>query len=145
MLKNLNSAARLFRIIERHSTQPDGKPATEAWAELLGVTETHPHKRVIAVGELIHAMYRELELASNGLASIKLSKYLYESAFSKIETSLSPLLLSATWGSVRQYFTPEVVTALAFCVEILPNEESEISIEELSSIRNKLLTRQLEA
>lgn len=138
MPKNINSAFRLHRILEQHRTQPDGKQAMEAWAGILNVTEKHPHKRVIIVGELIHAMHRELEYASHGLAKLNFSNNLYETAFSKIETALSPLLLPATWSSVTQYLTPDVITALAFCAEILPNEESEISGAELDSIRNKL-------
>jgi hypothetical protein len=138
MAKNINSASRLLRILERHHSHADNVQTLEAWAELLGVTETHPHRRIVAVGELVHAMHRELEFAATGLASADFSKSLYESAFSRIENALSPMLFPSSWSSVKHYLTPDVFTALAFCTEIIPNEESEISEKELASIRGKL-------
>ena len=138
MAKNINSASRLHRILERHNSHPDGIQTLEAWAALLGVTESRPLRRAVAVGELVHAMHRELESAAIGLASADFSKNLYESAFSRVENALSPMLFPNTWNNVKQYLTSDVLIALAFCAEILPNEEAEISSEELASIQSKL-------
>jgi hypothetical protein len=138
MTKNINSASRLLRILERHTSHADNVQTLEAWAGLLDVTETHPHRRIVAVGELVHAMHRELEHAATELASANFSKNLYENAFSRIENALSTMLFPNTWNHVRQHLAAEVLTALAFCTEILPNEETEISVEELASIRSKL-------
>lgn len=139
MLKNLNSAARLHRILEQAHSQADGTQTLEAWATLFRVSEQHPIKRVVAVGELVHSMHRELEIAATGLADKDFSKPLYETAFSRIENALSPMLFPSQWNSVKQYLTPDTLLALAFCSEILPNEESEISPEELSEICSKVL------
>ena len=95
-------------------------------------------RRAVEVGELVHAMHRELDLAAAGLADAAFSKGLYESAFSRIENAISPMLFSTTWNQVKQYLTADVLTALAFCSEILPDEESQISTEELTSIRQKV-------
>lgn len=138
MPKNINSASRLLRILEQHTSHADSVQTLAAWAALLGVNEQNQHRRAVAVGELVHAMNRELHYASVGLAHANFSPHLYKSAFSRIENALSPMLFPATWNQVRQYLTPDVLTALAFCTEILPNEEAEISTDELSSIRNKL-------
>lgn len=138
MPKNINSASRLLRILENNSVHSDNGQTLEAWISLLGVTETHPHRRIVAVGELVHAMNRELESASAGLALENFSKNLYENAFSKIENAISPMLFANTWNHVKQHLTPEVLTALAFCAEILPSEEAEITAEELTSIADKL-------
>jgi hypothetical protein len=138
MTKKINSASRLFRILERHSSHADNVQTLDAWAGLLDVTETHPHRRIVAVGELVHAMHRELEHAATGLASANFPKNLYENAFSRIENALSTMLFPSPWNQVRQYLAPEVLTALAFSTEILPDEETEISVEELGSIRSKL-------
>jgi len=45
------------------------------------------------------------------------------------------MLLGQSWVHVRQYLTPETMTALAFCAQILPDEESQISPEEIEDIR----------
>lgn len=138
MPKNINSASRLFRVLEKSAIHPDNQLTLEAWVEIFGISETHHHRRIVAVGELVHAMHRELESAAAGLATANFSKNLYENAFSKIENAISPMLIANSWNHVKQYLTPEVLTALAFCAEILPNEEAEISAEELASIANKL-------
>ena len=138
MTQKINSASRLFRILERHSSHADNVQTIDAWAGLLDVTEAHPHRRIFAVGELVHAMHRELEHAAAGLASANFSKNLYENAFSRIEHALSPMQFPSSWNHVKQHLAPEVLTALAFSSEILPNEETQISVEEMGSIRSKL-------
>lgn len=136
MGKNLNSATRLLRILEKASEYQHNAQVLDTWAKLLGVVVTN--RRAVAVGELIHAMHQELDLAAAGLAGANFSKILYESAFTRVELAISPMLLSATWDQVRQYLTPEVLTALAFCTEILPDEENQISAEDLVSIKEKV-------
>lgn len=44
------------------------------------------------------------------------------------------MLLPHTWNNVRQYLTPQNLLSLEFCSEILPDEESVISSEELAEI-----------
>lgn len=138
MAKNLNSATRLLRILEKASEYQDNIQTLEAWAKLLGVAVDNPNRRAVEVGELVHAMHRELDLVAAGLSGTNFSKSLYESAFTRIEHAISPMLLPATWNHVKQYLTPDVFTALAFCTEILPDEENQISAEELSAIRQKV-------
>ena len=138
MPKNINSASRLIKVLEQAHIHADNTQSLEAWAAIFKVTETHPFKRAIAVGEIIHAMHRELDFAASGLAKKDFSTGLYEQAFSRIGNALSPMLLPSQWNSVKQYLTPDTLVALAFCAEILPNEESEISIEEIETIKGKL-------
>lgn len=138
MAKNLNSATRLLRILEPASTNSDDAQVLDVWAQLLGVIDEHPVRRAVAVTQLLQAMHRELHSASVGLLAASFSKSLYESAFSRIENALSPMLLPYKWNNVKQYLTPDVLTALAFCTEILPDEENEISVDELQVVRSKV-------
>lgn len=55
MSKNLNSAARLHRIIAQAQPIADNIQVLEAWARILGVAQDNSFKRTIQVGELIHA------------------------------------------------------------------------------------------
>ncbi len=138
MAKNLNSATRLLRILAKAPEHQDSTQTLEVWAKLLEVDVDSRNRKAVEVGELIHAMHRELDLAAAGLAGANFSKSLYESAFTRIEHAISPMLLPTTWNQVKQYLTPDVLTALAFCTEILPDEESQISAEELEAIRQKV-------
>lgn len=139
MAKNLNSATRLLRILERASEQPDNTQTLDAWSKLLSVTADNPNRRAVEVSELVHAMHRELGVAAAGLESADFSESLYQTAFARIEHAISPMLLPTTWNQVKQYLTPEVLTALAFCAEILPDEENEIALEELEAIQNRVI------
>ena len=138
MTKNLNSATRLYRILKKAGTFPDNLQAVDVCAQLLQVQSDHPIRKAVAVGDLLRAMHHELEIAAARLVTASFSKSLYEAPFSRIENAISPLLLPHTWNQVKQYLTPEVLTALAFCTEILPDEESQISTEDLAVIRKKL-------
>jgi hypothetical protein len=138
MAKNLNPASRILRVLEETTSTTDNTQVLEAWANIFFIKEAQPIKRAVAVTQLLQAMHQELELASNGLAKASFSVSLYESAFSKIENAISPMILPNTWNSARQYLSAEVFTALAFCAEILPDEESQISQEDLIEIQNQV-------
>lgn len=139
MHKHLNSASRLLSVIERAYTIPDNTQTLEAWAQLLGVPEGNPFKRVIQVGELVHAMNHELDLAMQGLAAANFSPNLYEGSFQKILHALSPMLFTSTWNQAKQYFGPDVMTTLAFSVEILPDEETQIPPESFAEIQANMV------
>lgn len=138
MANNLNSAARLLNILQKTANFGDGQPVVEAWAKLLGVQEERNIRRAGAVNQLLQAMQNELDIVTQSLSKSDFSASLYEGKFFQIENAISPLLLSQTWANVKQYLTPDVLTALAFCAEILPDEESGISLEELETIRRKV-------
>jgi hypothetical protein len=111
----------------------------EGWVKLLDVQEKHPRKRVVAITSLMQAMNHEVESTVAGLQKLDFPPKLYEGQFSKIENAISPLILGQNWGNVQQYLTPETLTALAYCAEILPDEESQISSEEIASIQGCLV------
>ncbi|CAG0967922.1 hypothetical protein RHDC4_01093 [Rhodocyclaceae bacterium] len=46
------------------------------------------------------------------------------------------MLLGGAWNQVKQYLLRETFVALAFCTEIIPDEESNISEEALAEISN---------
>lgn len=134
MPKNLNSATRLHNVLKQASAHAENAQVLEVWAKILGVDEKNQFRRVVVVGELVHAMHHELAIASDGLSEANFSEDLYAGAFARIEYALSPLLFPASWNQVKQYLTSDVLTALAFCTEILPDEESQISTDELGRI-----------
>jgi len=138
MGKHLNSASRLLRILQQVDSNPDKANTADTWATILGIVEQHPVKRAVLVTEFMGSIHREIGYATDGLLKENFSKDLYERHFNRIEHAISPLILSHAWSQVKQYVTPEVLTALSFCSEILPDEEVAISNEELNEIRTKL-------
>lgn len=135
MTEKINSAARILNILQRASAYQGNNQAFDAWAKLFNIKEQDSIKRNFMVSQSVYLVYNELELASSGLHAINFSKTAYESAFAKIQAALSPTYLSSSWSSVLNFITPDVLTALSFCKEILPDEESEISKDDLSEIQ----------
>jgi hypothetical protein len=124
-----------LKVLKQASAHKDNTPVLDAWARILGIEEANQARRASIAAELLIAMRRELSVASAGLAKANISQHVYEGALVKIEHAISPLLLPASWNQVKQYVTPDVLTALAFCTEILPDEEAQITDEQLEQIR----------
>lgn len=138
MSTKLNSASRLLRILERANSLPNNMQTLEAWIKLLQVDEDNPSKRALVVGEQIHAMYRELDLIASGMETARFPKTLYDTVIDKVRHALSPMLFATSWDQAKQYFGPDVLTSFAYCSEILPDEESQISVSDLDEIRSKV-------
>lgn len=134
MSKNINSASRLLELLQSIPNHPDNTQVLAVWVNLFAIGEQNPNKKSVVVAERLSAMYRELELVREQMQKANFSESLYEPSISRIEQALSTMLLSAGWNQARQYLTRETFVALSFCGEILPDEESRISSQELSAI-----------
>ncbi len=77
---------------------------------------------------------QELGLVRIGMSQASYSTSLYDDALLALEEAASPMLLPQTWNAVRQYLTPKNLLSLAFCSEILPDEESLISSGDIAEI-----------
>lgn len=138
MPQNINSASRLVALLRNIPGYPDNTQTLEVWAKLFEVNEENPNKKSGVVAERLNAMYRELEVVREQMANANYSEKLYSPAIAKVEQALSMMLLPSTWNLARQYLTPETVIALEFCSEILPDEEAQISSEELAEINTRI-------
>lgn len=134
MPQNLNSATRLYRLLEQAGNHGDGVQVMETWAKILGITEPKPNKRALVVAERLAAMLRELEQVQMQMRQANFSESLYANAIANIEHALSSMLLGGSWNQVKQYLQRETFVALAFCTEIIPDEETDISPEALAEI-----------
>lgn len=135
MPNNINSASRLHALLKSIPAHKDNTQTLEVWTKLFDLSEPNLNKKSMAVAERLGWMYREIELIREQMQKANFSENLYVPATSKLEHALSNMLLPGTWNQVRQYLTPEVFVALAFCAEILPDEESLLSPDEFQEIQ----------
>jgi len=138
MPQNINSASRLVALLRKIPSYPENTQAVEVWAILFGVNATNPNKKSGEVSERLNAMYRELEVVRDQMAKANYSEKLYWPATEKVENALSMMLLPGSWNNARQYLTAETLIALEFCSEILPDEEAQITSEELAEIDTRI-------
>ncbi|MCC2975001.1 hypothetical protein [Massilia sp. IC2-476] len=138
MPKNVNSASRLVSLIKSIPTHPDNTQTVEVWALLFQVQERSPQRRGFVVSERLGATYRELDIVRLQMEAKDYSEELYAPAISRLEAAFSTMNLYNQWPHARQHLTAETMVALAFCAEIIDNEEDLIGTEELTEIANKV-------
>lgn len=135
MPNNINSASRIYSLLERLLNEPDASQVLEVWAALFGVNELNITRKAALVSERLLWMQRELDLVAAHMRESGYSEKLYAKAITNIELSMSTMMLSASGNEVKRYLPPDTLLALAYCSEILPDEESQILAEELDQIQ----------
>lgn len=133
MYKHTNSASRIHALLSEAQRQGD-KPTYAMWAALFDVKAKDDQQLAEYVLSRLNWLHIELQLLEERVRAGGLSAHLYEPAFARVRQIISPLNLAAGWQGVRGNLTPDVLLAFAFCNELLPDEESEIESEELTSI-----------
>ena len=135
MPKNINSASRLHSLLEKALNEPDSTQVVEAWAKLFAINEPNGNLKAALVSQRLLLVHKELELISAQMKELNYSETLYTNAISNVEYAISTMILPNTWNNAKQYLRPEYLTALAFCSEMLPDEESQISLDDLEKIQ----------
>jgi hypothetical protein len=134
MPKHKNSASRLHGLFNQLQGHTDQTQVFSAWVQTFAISESTPNRQALEVARRLESVNRELALVRDGMSQATYSASLYEGAISAFEEAASPMLLPHTWNNVRQYLTPQNLLSLEFCSEILQDEESVISSEELAEI-----------
>lgn len=138
MPKNLNSATRLRHILIQAESIHDNTPVVDAWASIFGITESNQSKKSVFVSSNIRLMLDELENVRSQMRSTEFSEELYSPSLSQIENTLSMTILGGHWSQIKQHLRPETLCSLAYCTEILPSEEDQISQDDIEAIRTLL-------
>jgi hypothetical protein len=138
MTSKRNSATRILAVLEVALREPQNPPTHSVWAKALGLDVNGSPRTLQSVVQLLTAMSAELDLAREHLAKIDFTKSLYEIPLDKIENAISPIHFTNSWLQVSHLLAPDVIISLKFLVEILPDEESEISEESLEEINRKV-------
>lgn len=133
MYKNINSASRIHALLSAAINQPN-KAIWGVWADVFGVKGANDTETAEMVLERLHWLHIELQLLQAQAQKASLSPHLYEGALSRIRSALSPVILGSSWEGTRGNLAPEVLLTVAFLNEVLPDEESAISEEELQRI-----------
>ncbi|MEZ5444578.1 MAG: hypothetical protein R3F45_02190 [Gammaproteobacteria bacterium] len=81
---------------------------------------------------------REIQAIAKQLGERDLSPELYSKLVERLRSSIQPSFLNGPWSNVISQIKPETLTALAFCAEILDDEEVAIDAEELGEIERRV-------
>lgn len=137
MYKHVNSASRIHALLTKAVQQPD-KALFLVWADVFGIAGHDEAQTAQLVIVRLHWLHTELQLLERQVRAANVSSHLYELAFARINTILNPLQLPASWQGLRGHLSADVLLALAFCNELLPDEESSIDPKELDAIADEV-------
>ena len=138
MEEKINSIARILNIFNEVTPLNEAEQCLSVWSRFFELDSQDQIKNSIHVSNLLSQIHFELEIAREQMKKTSFPENMYDSAFNCIENAISPLLIAQQWTHVKQHLRPEVFTALNFCCHILPDEESEISEEDIQAIQQKL-------
>ncbi|MGS0726363.1 hypothetical protein ACVBIO_14905 [Shewanella sp. 0m-8] len=141
MAVNINSAYRVREILKIVSTKPDKTPCHEVWSEVFKIEETDASRKNFRISRCLADLHDEVEFIRSEMLKLGYSSELYNSSLNACNSIFAVQLITSQWSSPKQQIRPEILVALGFCSEILPNEEELVdltNLEELASMAAEL-------
>ena len=138
MPKKINSAYRIHKIISSTTNQPPNSPTLGVWAIAFDIKESSGTKIGLKVAQRLDYLLYELTLMKNQLMKSDIEEDTYTSEIQHIELAIDPVYFNSTWNSVTQYLTPVTIKSLLIFSQSLPNEEIEITSDEINELFARL-------
>lgn len=138
MPKKINSAYRIHKILSSTSGQPPNSPTIGVWASAFDITESSGTKVGLKVAQRLGSLLNELTLMKSQLLKSDIEEETYTSDIQQIELAIDPAYFNSTWNSVTQYLTPVTIKSLLIFSQSLPNEETEITSDEINELFARL-------
>ena len=138
MPKKINSAYRIHKILSTTTNQPPNSPTLEVWANAFDVKESSGTKVGLKVALRLDSLLSELTLLKSQLLKSDIEEETYSQDIQHVELAIDPVYFNSTWNSVTQYLTPVTIKSLLIFSQSLPNEESEISSDEINELFARL-------
>jgi hypothetical protein len=138
MPRHINSAYRALRILRRAVDQNPNLSALDAWVRVFDIKSDDSIDRAFAVTNKLSLLYGEITSAREAMSVGAFSPELYEAAFNNALRAIDPAYLTATWSQFSQRLDPQTLNALAFCSELLPDEENPLGDEDIDSLWARL-------
>lgn len=126
MIDESNPAGRLHKILSDAKIQNDRTQVKKAWASVLDIEEND----VLVTKSVVELYSLSQEIQSLIKMNEDLNHELYLSSFAQIERAFFPLNLETQWSTVKSHLSPEALTRLQFCAELLSDFYSEESLSE---------------
>jgi hypothetical protein len=144
MPKNINSAFRIYQIMEKARLSDGGKSVHNMWLDVFEIKEGGM-KASHGVSENLSLVNLEMENVIKMMSEANFSSDIYRPYFDKLLNVINPQNLSQQWNQLRTHnLTEATMIVVRYCSEILPNEEdllSEAEIQELELSVDQLLEK----
>ncbi|OXX66858.1 hypothetical protein, partial [Vibrio sp. V03_P4A6T147] len=134
MARNINSAFRVREILQSVVSKPDQVVGSEVWAEVFDIKEVDSSRKNFRISRCLADLHDEVEQIRVEMLKLGYSADLYDSSLNSCNIAFAVNLIGNSWVSAKQNIKPEVILALGFCSEILPNEEELVDLENLEQL-----------
>lgn len=134
MPDHINSASRLYSILDEGSAFSGDMATLKVWALLLHIKEPYDVGLSIDVSERLLWLNQELEILKRQLRNVGLHEQCQDSVLKHIEQALSPVYLATDWNKVKQFLSADTMTSLQQWAETLPGTENPIEQEDREAI-----------
>jgi hypothetical protein len=134
MPSTVNSASRLYLILNEGSAFSGDTATLKAWALLLHIKEPYDVGLSIDVSERLLWLNQELERLKRQLRSTGLHEQRQDSVLKHIEQALSPVYLATDWNKVKQFLSADTVTSLQQWAKTLPETTNPIEQGDMEAI-----------
>lgn len=144
MPQNINSAYRVYQILQKAAQQDPGRATGWIWANVFGYGKGEPEQtdelstRDTDVARALALLRDEIINARDQMLATDLSNDLYEDAFGGALKAISASSLRTGWSDFRQHLTQDRLLAIRFCSEVLPDQERLIDKKDLDDIEAQL-------
>jgi hypothetical protein len=135
MSQKRNSASRLADALSEALAQPENITTADVWLKVFRQPKAKSaHEKFFFASNRMSLLFFELDNVRGYLKGAGFSTNTYEPSLEKIENTISPSVLHVGWAAVKPNLSLEVLTSLNFCKDLMPDEEIEISEEDLKSL-----------
>lgn len=129
MPKNINSAFRVREILNQGRSKGNNEKVYDVWSQIFKITENDSHKKLFEITRCLNQIHEEVENILSEMKKTDFSEGLYSSHINRVNEVIAVQTIMNNWDSQKSQITGEMILALGFCSEILPNEE--ILIDEI--------------
>ncbi len=123
MAKHVNAAYRVFYIATALSQIRPDQPTFEALAEVFGVIHDTTIDRRLAVDKRRSLFTDQLQIIKVEMNQLDFSQELYFPHLEQLRNLMASLHSDQPWRAYFPSLSPELLLALNWCSEVLPNEE----------------------
>jgi hypothetical protein len=139
MSEKRNSATRVRGILLLAKREPDNYATIDIWLSTFGLSKNQSrHIDFIEVTKKIQLLCLELDLIREHMRATGFNSSTYEPALVKIQNAITPEIFQGGWVSGKQQLSADVMVALDFLADLMPDEELEISANDFKSILEEI-------
>lgn len=140
MSRRINTASRIYHVLQNAVNQHTNQATAQVWAQVFGIDEPDETRRNFEISRCLNQLYGEIDVLERLMDDTEFSQSLYLPYLNKARSAIVPHGITAGWNSYNTHLSPDTLLSLRFCIEILSEEELAIDQNEIKEIQELTTT-----